>query len=62
MMPYNISLQQIRYFLTASEFQNISQAAEYMHTSQSTISKSIAPAGKESGGFPFSAGKRKSFT
>ena len=61
MMPYNISLQQIRYFLTASEFQNISQAAEYMHTSQSTISKSIALLEKN-WGFPFSAGKRKSFT
>ena len=59
MMPYNISLQQIRYFLTASEFQNISQAAEYMHTSQSTISKSIALLEKNLGVSLFRREKKK---
>lgn len=41
-MLSNISLQQIRYFTAVAEFRNISRAAEFLHTSQSTISKSIA--------------------
>ncbi len=46
-MLSNISLQQIRYFTAVAEFQNISRAAEFLHTSQSTISKSIASLEKQ---------------
>ena len=41
-MLSNISLQQIRYFIAVAEFKSISRASEFLHTSQSTVSKSIA--------------------
>lgn len=59
MMSHNISLQQIRYFLTVADFQNVSQAAEYMHTSQSTVSKSIALLEKNLGVSLFRREKKK---
>lgn len=59
MMSHNISLQQIRYFLTVADLQNVSQAAEYMHTSQSTISKSIALLEKNLGVSLFRREKKK---
>ena len=41
-----------------ADFQNVSQASEYLHTSQSTVSKSLSLLEKNLG-FPFSGGKRK---
>lgn len=59
MMSHNISLQQIRYFLTAADFQNVSQAAEYLHTSQSTVSKGISLLEKNLGISLFRREKKK---
>lgn len=59
MMPHNISLQQVRYFLTVADLQNVSQAAEYLHTSQSTVSKSIALLEKNLGVSLFRREKKK---
>ena len=59
MMSHNISLQQIRYFLTVADFQNISQASEYLHTSQSTVSKSLSLLEKNLGVSLFRREKKK---
>ena len=59
MMSHNISLQQIRYFLTVADFQNVSQASEYLHTSQSTVSKSLSLLEKNLGVSLFRREKKK---
>ena len=59
MMSHNISLQQIRYFLTVADFQNVSQASEYLHTSQSTVCKSLSLLEKNLGVSLFRREKKK---
>jgi hypothetical protein len=49
--PYNLSMniQNLRYFATVAKLENVSRAAELMHTSQSSISKNILTLEEELG-------------